>query len=472
MVSLSRMILHLCGFISIGKERMADQIWFQKYRIIKSLGRGGSADVYLAEHIKLKSLRAIKRISKDNLLHEQLLNEAYILKNLKHSCIPVIYDFEEDAHDSYIIEQYIEGISLKVFREQYRQFKENLIINIAIQICDLLQYLYSLDNPILYLDLKPENIIISDNVVKLIDFGASCFKNNLEGRKFSLGTKGFAAPELYTGHIPDVRTDIYGIGSLLYYMAAGTSYDGNLSKRHQKELLKHLSRPLQHIIQQSLRYNSVLRYSSVQVLKNKLLGINHKKLISNSKAMESISIAIAGTQNRIGTTHLAILITTYFNENGTKALYMENNDSNHISAILNRYHNIKTIDGICQLFNCNVIPGYTTDTSYRKEDYPVTVTDFGCINDNNLGDFLKADLKLIIAGAKEWELKETEEALRLLRGEQGIKYLFNFLDGTQFRKIMKHMDKLPCYRIPYEPNPFLWKNKEYLEDFIKNLISG
>ncbi len=451
---------------------MADRIWFQKYRIIKTLGHGGSAGVYLAEHIKLKSLRAIKRLNKDDILYEQLLNEAYILKNLKHPCIPVIYDFEEDAHNSYIIEQYIEGVSLKVLKEQYRHFKETLIINYAIQICDLLQYLYSLDNPILYLDLKPENIIISDNVVKLIDFGASSFQNRLNGRKYSLGTKGYAAPELYTGRMPDERTDIYGIGSLLYYMATGTSYSRQLSEKHQKKLLKHCSKPLQHLIHQCLRYNHILRYPSVQVLKNKLSEINHRKLIGNSNTREYLNIAIAGTQHRIGTTHLAVLIATYFNKTGKKALYMEHNESDHISAILNSYRNIKTDDGICRIFHCNVVPGYAIHTPYRKEDYPVTVSDYGCLNDSNMDEFLKADIRLIVTGGKEWELNKTEEILRLLKDERDIKYLFNFLDGNQFRRIMKHMDKLECYRIPYKPDLFVWKNNEYLEDFIENLING
>ncbi len=447
---------------------MTDQIWFQKYRIIKALGQGGSADVYLAEHIKLKSLRAIKRISKDNVLHEQLLNEAYILRNLKHSCIPVIYDFEEDAHNSYIIEQYIEGVSLNVLRQQYQNLGEARIINYAIQLCDLLQYLYSLDNPVLYLDLKPENIIISDNTVKLIDFGASGFKKHLGNRQFSLGTRGYAAPELYTGHIPDERADVYGIGALLYYMVTGNAYDNPLPGKNRKELYRHCTKPLLHIINQCLRYNSFLRYPTVHMLKNKLLGINQKKVISKPKTRESISIAIAGTQHRIGTTHLALLITTYFNENGKKAFYKESNDSNHISASLNRYQDIKTINGIYEKNHSFQLSGNTAPP--KEEENTVSVIDYGCINDYNLEDFLKADIKLILAGAKEWELGSTEEVLRLLSGQEGIKYLFNFLNGIQFKKIVRHMDKLACYRIPYEPDPFNWKGNEYLEDFIKNLI--
>lgn len=492
---------------------MAEQIWFRKYRIIKLLGRGGSAQVYLAEHLKLKTLRAIKQISKDNILYEQLLNEAHILKNLKHPCIPVIYDFEEDAHNSYIIEQYIEGESLKVLRErQNRLFKETLIINFAVQICDLLQYLYSLDNPILYLDLKPENIIIADNEVKLIDFGASGFKNRLKDRKYSLGTKGYAAPELYTGHMPDERTDIYGIGSLLYYMVTGTVCDRQLLTGNRKDLLRPCSKPLRRVIHRSLRYNPVLRYSSVPVLKNKLSGINRKNLTGNSDGGKATSIAVAGTQHRIGTTHLAILIAAYLNEPGQEAFYMEKNDSNHILEALNQYRNIKTADGFYRLYNCNIIPAglteafftkgerpvigaslvkgeqpvmdtslvkgfikddrQTTGVFYAKGNHQVTVIDYGCIHEGNLEDFCKADIRLVVAGAREWELGATKEALRLLRGEKQIRYLFNFLDGNQFRIITKHMDGLDCRRIPYEPCLFKRKRNEYLEDFIKDLING
>ena len=450
---------------------MTNQIWFQKYQIIRTLGQGGSADVYLAEHIKLKTLRAIKRISKSNILYEQLLNEAYILKNLRHSCIPIIYDFEEDAQNSYIIEQYIEGESLKVLRQQCQHLPEEIIIDFAIQICDLMQYLYSVDNPILYLDLKPENIIIANNVVMLIDFGASSYKNQVANRKYSLGTKGFAAPELYGGHTPDERTDVYGIGTLLYYMVTGRSYDIPLQKWSRKRTIKHCSKSLQSIIEQCLPCYLSFRYATVSVLKNKLLNLNHKKSKIKAISSKSICFAIAGTQHRIGTTHLAILITSYFTRKGREGLYVEKNNSNHISSILKRYQNIKTKSGIYRVFECNMLPAYHIEIPYIKENYSVTILDYGCLNYENLDDFLKADIKLLVSGTKEWELDETEATLRLLNGYKDVKYLFNFMDGNQFRETIKHMDKLPCYRIPYEPNPFKWKENDYLDEFIERLMN-
>ncbi len=450
---------------------MTNQIWFHKYRIIKSLGHGGSADVYLAEHIKLKALRAIKQISKDNILHEQLLHEAYILKNLKHSCIPIIYDFEEDAHDSYIIEQYIEGKSLQVYRQQCEHLSEDIIIDFSIQICDLLHYLYSVDNPILYLDLKPENIIIADRMVKLIDFGASSFKNQLINRKYSMGTKGFAAPELYGGRIPDERTDVYGIGTLLFFMVTGKSYDTPSLKWSRKDKLKNCSKNLQGIMEQCLRNYPSFRYSTVLALKNNLLELNLRKSKISAESSESICFAIAGTQHRIGTTHLAILITSYFTKMGRKGLYVEKNNSNHTHTILKRNQNIKTKNGIYHIFDCNMLPAYHIKLPCRKEDYQITILDYGCLDQDNLEDFLKADIKLIVAGAKDWEIEEAETVLRLLDGYKDIKYLFNFMDGSQFRTVIHQMDQLPCYRIPYEPDPFHWKRNKYLEDFIERLIN-
>ena len=134
---------------------MQQEIWFNKYRIIKLLGRGGTAKVFLAEHIKLNSYRAIKCISKNHPLYELQRKEAQILKNLKHSCIPIIYDIEEDKDGSYIVEQYLEGDNLNDYVMSNGTLSEDIIVRFALQLCDLIQYLHSTTRPILYLDLKP-----------------------------------------------------------------------------------------------------------------------------------------------------------------------------------------------------------------------------------------------------------------------------------------------------------------------------
>lgn len=453
---------------------MENRIWLQKYRIIRALGQGGSSTVYLAEHIRLRTLRAIKQISKNNVLHDQLICEATILKNLKHSCIPIIYDLEEDAHNSYIIEQYIEGESLAVYRQQCKHLSESLIINIAVQICDLLNYLYSVDNPILYLDLKPDNIILVDKVVKLIDFGASSYISQLKDRPYSLGTKGFAAPELYSNRLPDERSDVYGIGTLLYYMIMGKSYDLESDYWKRKKNRLPCSRQLQKVIENSLRVSPIFRYPTVSILKKDLLELIQKKTLLSNLSGKSLSFAVAGTQHRIGTTHLALLLTSYFNYSGRMGIYIEKNDSTHISQIIKNYPNIKNADGIYQLFDCNVLITSPcqiyTGLAEGLTNYKIKVLDYGCLQEDNVEEFQKADVKLVVAGAKEWEVEATETALRLLKGNREVKYLFNFTNGKQFNKVTKFMDKLPCYRIPYEANPFQWRKNHYLENFVKKLI--
>lgn len=448
---------------------MENQIWFLKYRIIKKLGRGGSSEVYLAEHIKLKALRVIKQISKGTKYHDQLLQEAHILKNLNHSSIPVIYDFEEDAHNSYIIEQYIQGQSLKILKQQKGYLPENLIVYFAIQICELLQYLYSLKKPILYLDLNPENIIIDEDKLKLIDFGSSAYLNQLNNRKYSFGTKGFAAPELYTQSLPDERADIYGIGALLYYMVTGRSFDLLSQRKFRKEKMNHYSVNLYKVIRKCIHYYPSFRYSSINELKNKLLEFNENN--KNLNTSKSISIAIAGTQNRIGTTHLAILITSYLSKKGWNSLYIEKNNTNHVFSLIGRYADIKSHNGISTIFGCNLLPNCDVELPYA-DAYQVVIKDYGCLHDDNIQEYAKSDIKLIVAGSKEWELDKTEEVLKVLNSYPGIKYLFNFTEGKKFREIMKSMEKLPCYRIPYLPNPFVGKQEDDLEEFIENILEN
>lgn len=455
------------------REDHIERIWFNKYKILNIIGHGGSSDVYLAEHIKLKSLRAIKRIKKDHILHEHSLNEAHILKNLRHPCIPVIYDFEEDQQYSYIIEQFIEGDSLPTFRKQWLGLiNEKVIVDITIQICDLLQYLYSLENPILYLDLQPNNIIISNKKVKLIDFGASIYKNQVKSRKYSIGTKGFAAPELYGNKHPSERTDIYGVGALLYYMVTGVSYNQKNSSWDGNKSIKTCSRQLKKIIKTCLNSNPFFRYSNINILKTKLSALNEKKFIKLKKPIntsEPIKIAIAGTQSRIGTTHVSLLITSYLKSNGYTSLYIESNNSGHVHNIIEEYNNVRVKNGIYEVLDCSLLPYYEVELPIDLTKYNFHIIDYGVLNQKNIHDFLAGDIKGCILGAKEWERKHSEEIIKKIGDQENIKYLFNFLESNKYMEVAKELEDIPCYRIPYEPNLYRGQHNNtihFIEGFL------
>lgn len=441
---------------------MNSKIWFTKYEIIKTIGHGGSGDVFLVNHLKLNSKRVIKRISKEHLLHNQLLKEAHILKELRHSLIPLIYDFEEDDRYSYIIEEYIEGVLLSELIARRKIFSLSQILNIGIQLCDLIEYLNSNKTPILYLDLKAENIIIHENLVYLIDFGAASFKSQINKRQYSLGTYGYAPPELFTGKAPDERADIYGIGTLLYYLLTGTYYDGNMQKRQEKFSSKSFGQ-LYSIIKGCVSYHPSLRYAKASILKNKLLSLQSR--CSMAKINNLTTIAIAGSMTRIGVTHLSLMLTSYL---GDKAVYIEENHGkenigNLIPSLIKHNKWTKVTEHVIKAAGCNLL------LQEGEEEY-IRVIDYGVLTKENIEDFLSNNKKILVLGAKEWELAASEESLRLVAGRKDILYAFNFLDGVQFHTVLKNMAKVPCFRIPYEPNPFLVKNNLHISNFLANMI--
>lgn len=449
------------------KETMKNPIWFGKYQIIKGLGKGGSGEVYLARHIKLSSLCAIKRINKGHTLHEQLLHEAVILKNLSHPCIPVIFDFEEDEEYSYIIEQYMEGILLKDYLKKEGRLKEAFILSIGISICDLFLYLYSINDPVLYLDLNPGNIILKDNTVKLIDFGACVYKNNAEARKFSLGARGFAAPELNTKAAPDERSDVYAIAALLKAMIMGDGYNHKENKG-DRTAEKLYSRELLRILQKSMGHQSILRYPTVAMLKKKLTEQNRRYKSGKVISRDSFTVAVGGVHNRTGTTHLAFLLNSYLNSLGVKSIYIERNTSGHLTEFLNREGAKLQSDGIWRLKGNSYLTGAGLATIPEIINYKVVISDYGVI-ELDKAEMWEAGLKLITAGGKVWETESIKQVLPEL-GRPSVKVLLNYLNGKQFRDFLKNFDEGNFIRIPYEPDPFNPSLADEMKDFLDGLI--
>ena len=177
-----------------------------------------TGDVHLAEHTMLHTCRILKRLNKQNPCYDQLKKEADILKRLNHPCIPALYDILEDQEHMILVEEYMEGESLKSFCARGEGLSEELFYDFAVQICDILHYLHSLEDELLYLDLKPENILISGRNLSLVDFGCAVPASRADQRRYGFGTPGFAAPELKQGGAVSVRTDIYSAGMVISYL--------------------------------------------------------------------------------------------------------------------------------------------------------------------------------------------------------------------------------------------------------------
>jgi len=215
------------------------------------LAKTNHSNVYLVRHTALDTLRVAKVIRKADMDSDTILREARLIKNLKHSHIPVIYDIEEDDISICIIEEYISGKSLRSYINDTDNIKTSEICDIAVKLCDILEYLHNCDNEIIHLDIKPDNIIIDEhNNVKLIDFGSSIHKAGLT--QAGMISPGYAAPEQYGGKELTYQTDIYSVGMVLKFMA-----DSN-STVHNK---------LYPVINKCTRHNQYRRYKNVKALR-------------------------------------------------------------------------------------------------------------------------------------------------------------------------------------------------------------
>jgi len=201
-----------------------------KYQIIKKIGEGGMSSVYLAVDKKINKRWAIKEIRKEGddarsrVVISSASSEVNILKKLNNRHLPGIIDIIESKTCLYVIMDYIDGENLGDILRREGRIKQSRVIKWAREICSVLIYLHGQSKPIIYRDMKPENIMVEpDDEIKLIDFGiAREYKNQNTKDTICLGTKGYAAPEQFGGSgQSDARTDIYCFGVTLYHLLTG-----------------------------------------------------------------------------------------------------------------------------------------------------------------------------------------------------------------------------------------------------------
>jgi len=253
-------------------------IFQDRYKIIRVLGEGGVGKVYLAENVKLKTYWAIKEIDKRKSSDFDLLAEPNILKKLSHPSLPRIFDIVETDEYLYIIEDYVEGVSLDKALKEDGSYPEFMVVDWAKQLCDVLIYLHNLKpNPIIYRDMKPSNIIVnSDGKVKLIDFGiAREYKEEATADTTIIGTRGYAAPEQYGKSQSDARTDIYSLGVTLYHLLTGKSpNEPPYEIVPVRQINKKLSAGIERIIIKCTQPDPEKRYQSAKSLLYDLENIN------------------------------------------------------------------------------------------------------------------------------------------------------------------------------------------------------
>lgn len=250
----------------------------KKYEVIKVLGIGGMGTVYLCKNNRLETLWAIKESRKDSKFEIDNTNEPNILKKLNHPGIPKIIDIFYENDNFYMVEEYIEGQTLKEYIKKAGYIDTSKICHIISSICDIIQYLHNFNPPIIYRDAKPANIMItpSDKVV-LIDFGISkIYKVNNNSDTVNLGSIGYAAPEQSAAVQSCIQTDVYGIGMVIYFMATGkvsaTATDPLTAANYTNNIDLDLIKVIQKCVQPQIKD----RYSSINELNDEILKLLDK----------------------------------------------------------------------------------------------------------------------------------------------------------------------------------------------------
>jgi len=198
-----------------------------RYEIIRLLGEGGMANVYLGEDTILNRKVAIKVLRGDLANDEKFLRrfqrEALSASSLSHPNIVEMYDVGEDDGNFYIVMEYIEGRNLKQLLKRRGSLTLNEVIDIMLQLTDGISHAH--ESYIIHRDIKPQNILILDNgLIKITDFGISTALNNSQITQTNsvMGSVHYLPPEQATGKAASIKSDIYSMGILMYELLTGT----------------------------------------------------------------------------------------------------------------------------------------------------------------------------------------------------------------------------------------------------------
>ena len=240
------------------------------YEIKSIIGKGGMSTVYLAEHKRLHTRWAMKEVRKQQGTRFDFLAESNILKRLQHPMLPRIVDIFEDRDCIYIVEDFVEGITLDGLLKQQKKVDEPQGLQWLRDLCGVLTYLHGQrPHPIIYRDMKPSNIMLQpDGSLKLIDFGiAREYKQESNADTTYIGTKGYAAPEQFGKAQTDARTDIYSLGVTMYHLLTGKSpYEPPYQFVPVRQLVPELSHGIEYILNKCVQSEPADRYHTVDEL--------------------------------------------------------------------------------------------------------------------------------------------------------------------------------------------------------------
>ncbi|MDW7660338.1 MAG: serine/threonine-protein kinase [Bacillota bacterium] len=235
---------------------------FERYQIVETLHQSAQSCVYKIARTVNGELFTLKALLNEDPIHFDIDHIAY----LSHDGMARIVEYGESKHYTYVIKPYVEGMTLFEYVNRRGPLSEKRVIDIAIQLSKVLEYLHLRDNPFVYRDLKPANIVLTDSgKVVLIDVETMRTVSGVHGTDtFYVGTHGYASPEQYGFAQSDTRSDLYGLGATLYFLLTGTEpVLKKVGYKNIHEINATVSRKMVQVVDRCMKFNPDERYGSI-----------------------------------------------------------------------------------------------------------------------------------------------------------------------------------------------------------------
>ena len=279
-----------------GTDPLIGQVIADRYHVLQRVGEGGMGRVYLAEHVRMGRMCALK-VMRSQLLNDdeamaRFAREASNAARILHPNVAAVFDYGEADGVVYLVMEYVEGEALSTIVARERALPVPRVLDLAKQVTDALVAAHEMG--VVHRDLKPDNILIARRgdreVAKVVDFGiakaiAESPQEALTRSGLVIGTPEFMSPEQLLGDPVDARTDLYSLGCIIFLMLTGTqpaeapTREAMLKRRlhelppHPRAVNRALPPDLDAIVVRLLASTPAARYDSAADLRAALEGV-------------------------------------------------------------------------------------------------------------------------------------------------------------------------------------------------------
>ncbi len=275
------------------------------YSIEKKLGMGGQATVYLATvqtssqtDLKRGSEVAIKEfilpLSEDREVRrreaQRFTDEAKLLSSLDHPKIVRLIDSFVEDHRAYLVLERASGTSIRDMVRSKGRFSEPEVRQLALQMCEILNYLHSQPKAVIHRDFSPDNLILDENgMIKLIDFSVADVESDSEQSAVAAGKQAYMPPEQFRGSATS-QSDIYALGATMYFMLVGEDPEP-ITQLHPAKVSEAVSKELDSIVALATALAEDERFESARQVTDALLagGEQAEKIKLNVSERELLS---------------------------------------------------------------------------------------------------------------------------------------------------------------------------------------